>query len=249
MSSPRITSRAGAAAPPTFDERPERLRNGRTLAERRQERREALLDSALELFGTKGYASTSVEEICRNAFVSTRNFYEEFDNRDAVLQELGDRLVTDAYRAMIAVETRPGADRLRTEATARVDALVHSLLDDPRKARIAFIETLGVSPQQEARRRVAHQLFARYFVGLAGAGEDHVPARPGPDGAGADAGALHDSGAYGREVFSLALVGAVNEVLSDWVLRDDKVPLDELTRSIVEIIVLMSSTVRPATEP
>ena len=60
-------------------------------------------------------------------------------------------------------------------------------------------------------------------------------AAPGPD---------DPRDAYNREVFSLALVGAVNEVLSDWVLRDDKVSLDELTRSIVEIIVRMSSTLQ-----
>jgi AcrR family transcriptional regulator len=242
MTSPRTTSGAGPTAPSGVDERPERLRNGRTLAERRHERREALLDSALELFGTKGYASTSVEEICRNAFVSTRNFYEEFDNRDAVLQELGDRLVADAYRAMVSVETLPGAERLRAEATARVDALVHSLLDDPRKARIAFIESLGVSPQQEARRRVAHQLFARYFVELVGAGDRRGQSDD-------EAGPHRPADAHDRELFSLALVGAINEVLSDWVLRDDKAPLDQLTRSIVDIIVLMSSTVRPAPEP
>src|SRR5215218_480858 len=98
----------------------ERLRKGRTLAERRWERREALLDAALDLFGTQGYAATSVEELCRTAYVSTRNFYEEFDNREAVLLALGDRLVGDAYQAMVEATIEDGPDRLRRESRARV---------------------------------------------------------------------------------------------------------------------------------
>jgi AcrR family transcriptional regulator len=215
---------------PSADARPkatstERLRKGRTLAERRLERREALLDTALELFGTKGYAATSVEEICRTAFVSTRNFYEEFENREAVLFELGERQIADAYRAMVKAERADDpADRVGSNIRARVSTLVHNLLDDPRVARLAFIETLGVSPVQESRRREAHHLFARYFGQSGGA-------------------KLMDGRFVNRrqEVFSLALVGAINEVMSDWVLRDDKPPIEDLIDSIVEVIVMMYS--------
>jgi AcrR family transcriptional regulator len=205
----------------------ERLRKGRTLAERRWERREALLDAALDLFGTKGYAATSVEELCRTAYVSTRNFYEEFDNREAVLFALGDRLVGEAYQAMVEATVEDGPDRLVREARARVGALAHALLDDPRRARIAFIETLGVSPLQEARRRNAHRLFAQYFAAL-------VRADFTSEG----------FGSREEDIFAIALVGAINEILSDWVLRADKPPLDDLIDPIVDLIVLMSDGVR-----
>jgi AcrR family transcriptional regulator len=205
----------------------ERLRKGRTLAERRWERREALLDAALDLFGTKGYAATSVEELCRTAYVSTRNFYEEFDNREAVLFALGDRLVGEAYQAMVEATFEDGPDRLVREARARVGALAHALLDDPRRARIAFIETLGVSPLQEARRRNAHRLFAQYFAAL-------VRSDFNSEG----------FGSREEDIFAVALVGAINEILSDWVLRTDKPPLDDLIDPIVELIGLMSDGVR-----
>lgn len=205
----------------------ERLRKGRTLAERRWERREALLDAALDLFGTKGYAATSVEELCRTAYVSTRNFYEEFDNREAVLFALGDRLVGEAYQAMVEATFEDGPDRLMREARARVGALAHALLDDPRRARIAFIETLGVSPLWEARRRNAHRLFAQYFAAL-------VRADFNAEG----------FGSREEDIFATGLVGAINEILSDWVLRTDKPPLDDLIDPIVEIIGLMSDGVR-----
>lgn len=205
----------------------ERLRKGRTLAQRRWERREALLEVALELFGTKGYAATSVEELCRTAFVSTRNFYEEFDNREAVLFALGDRLVGDAYQAMVEVTVVDGDDRLAREARARVAALAHALLDDPRRARVAFIESLGVSPDQEARRRSAHWLFAQYFAALIRA--DFNSER---------------FGHRDEDVYAIALVGAVNEILSDWVLRTEKPPLDDLMDPIVDIIMMMGDRLR-----
>jgi AcrR family transcriptional regulator len=207
----------------------ERLRKGRTLAERRWERREALLDAGLDLFGTQGYAATSVEELCRTAYVSTRNFYEEFENREAVLFALGDRLVGEAYEAMVSATIEDGPDRIVREARARVGALAHALLDDPRRARIAFIESLGVSPVQEARRRNAHRLFAQYFAALVRADFDD-------DG----------FGSRDEDIYAIALVGAINEILSDWVLRADKPPLDELIDPIVDIIGLMSSRLRGA---
>ena len=63
----------------------------------------------------------------RPAFVSTRNFYEEFDNREAVLVEITDRIVHAATEAMLSAQYEPGADRVRREATARVRSLANSL--------------------------------------------------------------------------------------------------------------------------
>ena len=51
--------------------------------QRLDERRRLLLDAGLELFGTAGYAATSVEQLCQAAYVSTRSFYELFPNKEA----------------------------------------------------------------------------------------------------------------------------------------------------------------------
>ena len=125
----------------------------------------------------------------------------------------------------------PSSDRSTAAAVERdpAHAVAHEPdeLDDPRRARIAFIETLGVSPVQEARRRNAHRLFAQYFAALVRAD-------------------FNSEGFGGREedIFAVALVGAINEILSDWVLRADKPPLDDLIDPIVDIIGLMSDGVR-----
>jgi AcrR family transcriptional regulator len=203
---------------------PERLRRGKTLAERRQERHDALLDGALELFGTKGYHSTTVEEICRVSFVSTRNFYEEFDNREAVLIALAERIARDALRALVAVEVEvePGPDFLHQQIEVRISALLEVLVVDPRVGRFVFIESLGVGPEQEARRRAVHRRIAGWLAEITLSGrpvDDHERER--------------------RTLQALAVVGACNELITDWVLRADRGTVADLADLLTDVVLDM----------
>ena len=103
-SSARHPPRAGRRAP-------QRSYAGRTAAERRAERRERLLEAGLQLFGTDGYAATSIEKLCAAAGVSTRSFYEEFDGREALLMALHDRVTQRALDAVIAALGTDERDR------------------------------------------------------------------------------------------------------------------------------------------
>lgn len=209
----------------------ERLHRGMTLAERRRQRREALLDTALELFGTKGYQSTSVEEICRTAFVSTRNFYEEFENREALLMALGDRVVAKAFEAVMSTpQLEGGAEVVRQDAEVRISAIVHALVDDPRVARVTFVEQLGVSPAQEARRREAHLAYARYL-------SDYLSYYLAEGGAVTPAPDL--AAQRRRDLVGVGLVGAMHEILAHWVLSTDPTTIDELIDVLVEIVMVM----------
>ena len=53
----------------------------RTQAERRETTRTAVLASAIRLFGRKGYAETSLEEIAADAGVTIRPIYHYFENK------------------------------------------------------------------------------------------------------------------------------------------------------------------------
>jgi AcrR family transcriptional regulator len=205
---------------------PERRIRGRTLAERRSERREAMLAAGLELFGTKGYAATTVEEVCRRAYVSSRNFYEEFENRLDLLVAVGERIIAGAFVAWTDLgqptnllaqrDTGVNTDRIR----ARVSALVHTLVDDPRVARIAFIETVGIDPTNEALRRELLGVFPAWLQAYLGA---HFDAR--------------GVSSSRQRSLTMGVFGAVHELLTDWVLQEpDRRPsVDELIDDIVEI--------------
>src|SRR5690349_17857471 len=95
---------------------PRRHYGGRSDAQRRAERHERLMEAGLELFGSEGYAATSIERLCATASVSTRNFYEEFPGREALLIALHERITQqalgNAFAALSGYEEQPLADRI-----------------------------------------------------------------------------------------------------------------------------------------
>lgn len=137
----------------------ERLYGGLTADQRRAERRRRLLDTALELFGTDGYAATGIERICSRAGVTARHFYDEYGSRENLLRALYDEIVHASLEAVVAAVEPPGDDPVDT-VTRGVDAFVHHMLDDPRRARVACLEVVGVSPALEAHRRNVLHLYA-----------------------------------------------------------------------------------------
>lgn len=186
---------------PGASPKPARLHRGRTLEERRAERRAALLAAALELFGTKGYAATSIEELCSTSFVTNRYFYEEFGGREGLLLALYDAVAAEVAAAVAAVDVPPGRDHVAAATRARVAAFVRAVTDDERVARVLLLESGGGSAALEARRRDTHEFFARF-----------VAERAFPYLAAGEI-AEHDV-----ELLALLFVGGVNEAVTHWVV-------------------------------
>ena len=67
---------------------------------RKKERRGKLISAALEAFGTTGYSTNSVKNICQIAGLTERYFYESFKNKESLLcaayQELVDELKNES---------------------------------------------------------------------------------------------------------------------------------------------------------
>lgn len=191
--------------------RPASSRAG-TLPERQHRRREAMLAAGLDLFGSKGYAGTRVDEVCRQASVSTRNFYEEFDNRFDLLVAVGDRVAATVFAAW----TAPAVSGLR----GRVAALVHALVDDPRVARVAFVETLVVDPDGERSRHGTARIFPDWIVAYLEDTFDRRGLSPRE-----------------RRVLAVATFGATDELIADWVHApaDDRPPVDVLIDEVTAV--------------
>lgn len=134
---------------------PQRRRHsyrGVSPAERDTRRREVLLEAALELFGTQGWSDATVTALCLHAGVSTRNFYELYSDREQLFLDLYDQITGEGLRRIGDVATRePDADlRLLSGLRAAVD-----FYDDPRRARIVFMEIFGRGEQPERHRHEA----------------------------------------------------------------------------------------------
>jgi len=123
---------------------------GVAAAQRRETRRAQLIEAALDLLGNDGWQATTVRAICARAQLTPRYFYESFDDLDAVLLAVFDEIAQDAALVTLdAVAQAPG--EAHAKARAAIGAFVDLLSDDPRKARVLFVEAIG--PEALTRRR------------------------------------------------------------------------------------------------
>jgi AcrR family transcriptional regulator len=190
--------------------------------QRHAQRRKLLLDAALELFGTRGYTKTSIEALCQAAGIGTNSFYDLYPNKEAVLiglyDHLGDQLreaITEQY-----IAHRDDPDPL----PPLLSAFVHTAVDDPRVARVFFIEVAGISAAVEHHRRRSRNAF---IDGVQAIGTDirnahievtdeQVATRPGPS----------------PRRNAVAVVGAIVEMTLDWLYDDDPDPVEKLVDDI-----------------
>lgn len=186
--------------------------------ERREVRRGSLHAAALELFASRGYATTSVDAVCQHAGVSTKSFYEIYDGKESLFLDVYEHLLRQIGAAILPVADEAGLPE-RERAARRTAALLHGLLDDPRVGRLLIIEAPGLTPAIEQRRRLANRQIAGMIEQMAVARVRRGTARPGD----------HRRG-------GLAIVGAISEILADWLLDDapDRDPIDVLIAEIVE---------------
>ena len=196
------------------------------MEERRSERRAALLDTALELFGTGGYAATTIADVCNTSGVTSRYFYEEFGEREQLLIAVYDRELQRCATAVVEAASVLDGPGPFTEAEIaivtreRVGSFVHAVLDDPRVARVLLLESGTTSSALERRRREAHRTLALFVEGFVQHG---------------------DFVARNWRIVSLSLVGAMIEVLTDWTLasRTARAPLDEVIDHLTEIVLFV----------
>jgi AcrR family transcriptional regulator len=181
-----------------------------TPAQRQAERRERLMEAGLELFGTAGYARTSIRAVSAAASLNSRYFYESFTSREDLLYAVYQRIVTDIFTRAAEAVAREHA--LEAQARAGLRAGWTAVTADRRKARIVAIEVVGVSERLERlRRETRHalaQLTADEGIKLAAG----VPLRLDP------------------VIVTRFLMGGVVELLADWVNGD----LDASTDKVVE---------------
>ena len=197
----------------------------KTSDERRAQRRERLVGAGLEAFGTDGFRGTAIERLCTLAGVSTRSFYEEFPGgREALLLALHDELNARALEAVTEAVAGEAPDDLAARVQAGVAAYFAVMTADRRLARIAVVETVGVSATAEAHRRAAIDRFAQVLT--------------------IEAERLAVAGAIPRRDVSFtvhAAIGALTGLITGWASEEswqDRVPrvVEEGVRSIVVLL-------------
>ncbi|GAA5091683.1 TetR/AcrR family transcriptional regulator [Nocardia iowensis] len=188
--------------------RPVRPYGGIDAADRVAARRGKLLDSGLELFGTRGYAATGVKDLCRTAGLTDRYFYESFGGTKELFAAVFDRVIDELFEAVaVAVDGEP--PRGTRKLHAGIGTYLTALAEDPRKLRIIFVEPTGAGA--EHRMREALWRFARLVAETATAARPE--ARPP---------------AVLVDIYALSVVGMLERVLVEKQGGRLDVPMAEL---------------------
>jgi AcrR family transcriptional regulator len=187
---------------------------------RRAERRGQLVDAAFDLLGTGGWPGTTVRGVCQAARLNPRYFYESFDSLEALLIAVFDRLVVEATQeALRAIESAGPEPAAR--AMAVIEAVVHYVTDDPKRARILFVEAQG--NVRLGRRRLDTMHATAEFL------EQHL---------------WRQTGLAGDRIGMVAshlLVGGMTELVVTWLDGHLDVSLEELVVDAAALMVAVGA--------
>lgn len=150
-----MTEQNKQTAPPTMataalesaPEKTVRRRNfrGLSLEQRQGERRERLIAAGLQVYGTHGFFSVTVRDVCAEAKLTERYFYESFKNSEQLFKAIYMQLIEQQQQvvmsAVMQAAGRPHDQMIRAGLTV----FLRGLQEDPRMARILFIDAVLVS--------------------------------------------------------------------------------------------------------
>jgi AcrR family transcriptional regulator len=199
-----------------------------TAADRDSDRRARIVAAGLEIFGTRGFATSRIADLCRFARVTERNFYDHFASREELLIAVYDQVVGEAYAAMTEALAADVDDPV-AEIRAGLGAFVRTFARDERKLRVNFVEVVGASPAVEAHRRRAIERFRTLLIRRVERRIQQGIAVP------AD-----------FRLTASALVGAIQESLVDWAWRRERPPIEKVLDELVRLYALALLPATPA---
>lgn len=195
-----------------------RTYSGLSAQQRDDERRARLLAAGLELIGTLGYAAVSVERLCTASKVSSRHFYQLYENKEEAFLDLYDSITAKALESATASLAATAGEPMATRIPQAFLAYIGPMVEDLRAARIAFVEIMGASPAIEKRRLSYRELLVELVV--------------------AEGSAAVERGEIADRDFrfaTLALSGSANAIVYDWALREDREDSSVLEAKLTEL--------------
>lgn len=122
----------------------ERQFKGLSLTERKHARREKLIEAGIETYGTQGFFSVTVKDVCNEAKLTERYFYESFKKSEDLFQTIFLKLIETLQQNVMQSVMQAAPDDPAKMIDAGLGALLRTLKDDPRLARIIYIDAMLV---------------------------------------------------------------------------------------------------------
>lgn len=188
-------------------------------------RRARLLEAGLERYGTAGFAASGVKDVCREADLTHRYFYESFAGSEAlflaVFDSVTDELFSSVARAVVAADPKPEA-QLRTA----IGTFLEAMAADPRKPRLIFSEAPAAGARAEEHMRAT---LGRFTDLVAATARPHLP---------------DDVPEEMARIVALSLVGTLEQVVIDWQEGALDIPVERMIDRVVELFLAVAGGLR-----
>ncbi len=191
--------------------RPVRSYRGVSASERRAERRANLIAAGLELFGTRGIAATRVDDVCAEAGLTKRYFYENFDSPGDLVNAVVEQVLADLTALVVPAIASDGWRNPRPALSIFIGAL----LADPRLVRLLVVETHNgaLAARRQEFVELAVDIWLATDPGTEG-GRDHLPV---------------------QRLLAHAMAGAAGEVALAWINGRIDLPPEAIIDNLVRI--------------
>jgi len=179
--------------------------------------RERLLAAMAAAVAEKGYAHVAVADVIERAGVSRKTFYEHFANKEQCFLAAYETGIATLLQGIDEAINTAAPDWLAATSAGTLTYL-QALAANPDFARTFLVEVLAAGPVALERRAAVHQRFADQLAGTIRAARRDLPGLPElPD-----------------YVFR-ACVGAINELVTEHLLRHGAATLPDLLTPILDV--------------
>ena len=189
---------------------------------RRTERRQRFIAAGLTTFGTRGYHNSTVRSICAEAGLTERYFYESFENSEDLLCVVYEHVTQRVRERVLASLLDVPGDPVEV-SRAGLEAFLGAMRDDPRMARILFVEVLGVSERVDNLYRLSTEQFIQLLIRLSQPllNPDDLPEPLQAD------------------VIATGLIGSIVMSVSRWALLGFQEPVEVMAANLHAVFVAM----------
>ena len=208
-------------APPSTAGASGRRYGGVDPQERQRQRHAKLIEAGLVVFGDQGYHHSTVRDVCGQAQLTSRYFYESFDSMEALFRAVYIAVNRELMQATILAlaQCQPEPEKL---AEAALRTFLTFVRDDPRRARVALVDAPTVGEGMTTVTDQATQDFAHLITGFMQQMFPHLD-RHGLD----------------HRMLASALVGASTRLATQWVIDRCKAPMEDLLRNNLAVFKAM----------
>ena len=194
---------------------------------RARARQQRILDAALRVFSRRGYRDASVEEIADKSNTSKGGIYFHFPGKEAIFLHLLDRTVA-RLRVKIDVALADHDDPI-AKADAALLAVLHTFAKHRALARLFMVETMGAGHVFQRRMAEVHAEFAAIIQRQLDEAVEQGVIEP-----------------LDTEIAGRAWFGALNELITDWVLLERPDRLEDSYAALRPLLMRSVGAVEPS---